>query len=225
MKYGTTNAVLKPLDEVVLPDPRFEILVIGNEAQMRPFQLLDMHERLCLTKLNNEVPPEVQTHFQTALNLMLYAWFVFEFQTVAEKQSYASLEFALRRRFPNATKTIMKAGKEKIISQTLGPLLRLAVTERLIVAERLPAWERVKANHAFHAQDSVLPLVPPPSANDWLLNLIETIPDFRNDLAHGSTKLYFESSFWALELCADLINALFSTKGEKPGSVIKPTQV
>ena len=215
MKYGTTDGVLKSLAEVVLPDPRFEVAAIQTGNEIRPFDLSDIHQRLCLTNLNTQVPEEVQTHFQTALNLMLYAWFVFEFQTVAEKQAYASLEFALRLRFPEAKKTIKKAGKEKIIFETLGPLLRRAVQQGLIVAETLPAWERVKENHAFRSQDTLYPIGSLPTPEEWLLGLIETTPIFRNDLAHGSTKLYFESSFWALELCADLINALFPKLNEK----------
>ena len=214
MKYGTTHGVLKPLDEVVLPDSRFKVAAIQTGREIRPFDMADIHQRLCLTSLSSQVPEVVQTHFQTALNLMLYAWFVFEFQTVAEKHAYASLEFALRERFPQATRKIKKGKQEKTISLTLGPLLRLAVKEGLVVAEMLPAWGRVKENHEFRAQDTLYPLAPLPSAGEWLEKLIETIPNFRNDLAHGSTKLYFESSFWALELCADLINALFQKANE-----------
>jgi hypothetical protein len=209
MKYGTSHAVLKPLEEVLLPDSRFQGSVIGTENQMRPFDLSDLHERLRISKLNSNVPKDVNTHFQTALNLMLYTWFVYEFQTVAEKQAYAALEFALRRRFPHATKTIKRKGKEVVIPWTLAPLLQLAMTQGLIVAETLPAWEQVKRNRKLYERDSIQPLAPMPSADDWLRNVIDHLPDSRNQLAHGSTKLFMSSSFWALEFCADLINVLF----------------
>ena len=215
MKYGTTAGVLKPLDQVMQPDPRFKIHVIENESGIRPFQLEDIHQRLCLTKLNDEVPQDVRTQFHTAINLMLYAWFVFEFQTVAEHHAYATLEFALRTRFPEATKKIIRKKREVIEPLTLGPLLRLALEKGVILAERLPAWERVKANRKFYEECSPFPLAPMPAAKEWLDQVAETIPDFRNALAHGKPKLYLHGSFWALELCADLINALFPIAHEK----------
>ncbi len=104
MKYGTTDAVLKPLNEVLLPDPRFKFLKLSSENDTRSFELADMHQRLCELKLNLEVPKDAQTQFQTALNLMLYTWFVFEFHTVAEQHAYGALEFALRQRFPQAVR-------------------------------------------------------------------------------------------------------------------------
>ncbi len=211
MKYGETAGVLKPLDEVVLPDPRWKILVLVNQetGTDRPFDISDLHRRLSLTKLNSKVPADVQTHFQTALNLMLYAWFVFEFQTVAEKQAYASLEFALRLRFPEATATVKKKGKPVKVAQTLAPLLQRAFQKGLIIPEKLPAWERVKATRKYREKDSPFPLGPMPTPKQWIKQVLEIIPRSRNDLAHGSSKLFWESSFWSLEFCADVINAIY----------------
>jgi hypothetical protein len=209
MKYGTTHAALKPLSEILLPDPRFAILKIGKENERRPFEPADLHRRLCLTKLNSKVPEDVRTQFQTALNLMLYAWFVFEFHTVAEQQAYGALELALRLRFPQAVRTIKKRGTQIVIPWTLGPLLRLAVNEGAIDPETLPAWERANENRRFYEKSSSLPPVRTPTANEWFENLIESIPTSRNHLAHGNPQLYWEGSFWKVEFCADLINALF----------------
>jgi hypothetical protein len=102
MIYGTTHGVLKPLNEAILPDLRFQCLKITCEDSSRPFELADMHQRLSETILNLSVPEKIRVQFETARNLMLYTWFVFEFQTVAEMQAYASLELALSERFSYA---------------------------------------------------------------------------------------------------------------------------
>jgi len=213
MQYATTHEVLKPLNEIMLPDPRFEIMIIGTPAEMRPFDVADLRERLALSVLNSQVPKEVQTQFQIALNLMLYTWYVFEFQTMAEKQAYAALELALRTRFPDATKRVRKNGMEKTVPITLGPLLRRAIADNVIVPEVLPAWARAKAGRKHFEEISPYPLAPMHTANQWLEHLIQTIPYFRNELAHGVPKLYLHGSFWAIELCGDLINSLFPIAG------------
>lgn len=214
MNYGKSAAVLKPLPEVTLPDPRFETLVLSNDQTFRPFDISDLHRRLCRTKLSFQVPKDVQIHYQTALNLMLYSWFVYEFHTVAEKHAYASLEFALRLRFPNATRTVKKKGQDVMVPLTLGPLLRLATSNGLIVPAKLRAWEGVKARRAYEEREGLLPLGPMPTPDEWFKGILRIVPDFRNDLAHGSSKLFFEWAFFPLELCADLINAIYPETNE-----------
>jgi hypothetical protein len=144
MTYGTTNGVLKPLNEALLPDSRFQFLVIESDNFSRPFELADLHERLTLSKISLSVPETVRRQFETAKNLVLYSWFVFEFHTIGELHAYASLEFALRTRFPDAKQKRIRKGKEVMEPLTLGPLLQLAIKERAIIAETLPAWERTK---------------------------------------------------------------------------------
>ena len=83
-------------------------MVISNEDEdeMRAFDVSDIHKRLSDIVLTKEAPEDVRTAFETARNLMLYTWFVFEFQTVAELQAYGVLELALRqKRGPVASET------------------------------------------------------------------------------------------------------------------------
>jgi len=209
MTYGKTDGVLKPLNEVLLPDPRFKFLSIGSSQSMRPFELSDLHERLNLSKLDPAVPETVRCQFETAKNLMLYSWFVFEFHTIGELQAYATLELALRTRLPDAKQKRRRKGREVMAPLSLGPLLQLAVKDGLVVAEKLPAWERAKAVSEWHRKQSGLPAGAQRTSKEWLQLVIEYIPDFRNSLAHGNRKLYLEASLRQFEICADLINQLF----------------
>ena len=210
MDYGTTDGVLKPLNEALLPDPRFKFFAIGTDDFMRPFELADLHERINLSKLDAVVPETVRRQFETAKNLMLYSWFVFEFHTMAELHAYASLEFALRTRFPDAKQKRRRKGREVMVPLTLGPLLQIAVKKGVIVAETLPAWERAKfVSECFQKRYNFQGGAQRTSA-EWLQHVIEYIPNFRNTLAHGNPQLYLEASFRQLETCADLINQIFS---------------
>lgn len=215
MNYGTTHGILKPLNEALLPDSRFESFHIGSDNFMRPFELADLHERLNLSKLDSTVPEAVRCQFETAKNLILYSWFVFEFHTIGELHAYASLEFALRTRFPNAKQKRIRKGKEVMEPLTLGPLLRLAIKEGVIVAETLPAWERAKFVSEWCQKRYDLPPGVKRTSTEWLQQMIENIPHFRNTLAHGTPQLYLENSLRQLETCADLINQLFSSQIKK----------
>ena len=212
--YGTTGGVLKPLEEVLLPDPRFQFFAMFSESTERPFQLSDIHTRLGDSVLNPGVPERVRVQFETARNLMLYSWCVFEFHTVSEMQAYAALEFALGERFqfPKRQKKTRSGVRE--VPLMLAELLQKAVREKAIIAEKLPAWERVKARQAWYEKRSSMPIQPIGSATEWLQTVIKNVPNFRNSLAHGETRLYLEASFSQLELCADLINALFPKPAE-----------
>src|SRR6267378_439361 len=211
MNYGTTDGVLKPLNEVLLPDPRFEFFAVQSGNSSRPFELADMHGRLNLSKLDAIVPEVVRHQFETAKNLVLYSWLVFEFHTIGELQAYASLELALRTRFPEAKQKRRRKGREIMEPLSLGPLLQMAVKEGVIIAEKLPAWERAKFASEWYQKEYNLQTGAQRTSAEWLQLVIEHIPNFRNNLAHGNRRLYLEASLRQLETCSDLINQLFSS--------------
>jgi hypothetical protein len=210
MNYGTTAGALKPLNEALLPDIRFQFRGVENDNSMRPFELADLHERLTtFSKLNDCVPESVRGQFETAKNLMLYSWFVFEFHIVGELYAYASLEFALRTRFPDAKKKRKRNGKEVDEPLTFRPLLKLAMEQKVFNAEKLPTWDWAKYKSEWYRKKFNQGDSNDRTADEWLQMVIEYISDFRDTLAHGNPRLYFESSLDHLEICADLINQLF----------------
>jgi hypothetical protein len=209
MKYGTAQGILKPLDEVTLPDPRFEGKILRSEDSEQPITLADFHERLNICPLSSNVPEKVRIQFETAKNLMLYAWFVFEFQTIAELQAYAALELGLRARLGNPTRTITSKKGQKIVPLMLAELLSKAVSEKLIVPENLPSWEWAKVRREWFSKEYGTP-IQPFSASEWMQDIQKHLPDSRNHLAHGNQHLWLNNSFSQIELCGDLIAALFS---------------
>jgi hypothetical protein len=214
MTYGTTHEVLKPLNEVMLADPRFENHSITSAGGRRKFAIADLHERISISVLRPEVPEDVRRQFEIARNLMLYSWFVYEFHIVAEQHAYGALERALRIVLPGETRTIGK----KVLPQTLGHLLRTAKEKRLIVPERLSFWQWLVKRREQEPEPEKL---PPLDLTYWFEQVVKTLPDMRNNLAHGGFRLYLGGAFTTGEICADFINALFTTAHEKPKAAKK----
>jgi hypothetical protein len=206
-EYGTTHGVLKPFSQVQLPDGRWAHLIMHTEKGERAFALADLHERLASWPLSSAVPETVKVQFETAKNAMLYAWFVFEFQSLAEMQAYAALELALRMRLGNPTRSPGKASKPKPL--TLFNLVSQAVAAGLIVPEKLPAWEWVKTRREHHARMTGVPLAPFP-ATEWLQRMKDLLPDLRNFLAHGNFKRIFTIHSRSWSFVATLSTSFFS---------------
>lgn len=209
MRFGTTHASLKPLDEIVLPDPRFESIGLGIGGNFRPFDLLDLHSRLNESTLLSSVPEKIRCQYETARNMVLYSWFVFEFHTLGELQAFAALELALRTKFPNAKKNIKRKGVEKTTPLTLRPLLAVAIEAGSIHAEKTSAWKNYKFKSESHQNNPSITSGSILSPANWLNNYADYIANYRNSLAHGEFRLDFMDSIRQLDFCADLINQLF----------------
>ncbi len=218
VSYGESTNKLKPLNEALLPDPRWQWFSLTSKTGSRPFELADLHGRLCDFRISAAVPETVRSQFALAQNLMLYSWLVYEFSTITELQAYATLELALNEclGYPKV-ETKNRAGV-KSRPMMLSGLLQKAVSEGRIDPKKLPAWEGVVNRRKWHEENSSLSLGEALSVEQWFQHVIKSIPDFRNSLAHGNSHLYWEASFSTLELCGDLINALF----QSPASANKP---
>jgi hypothetical protein len=111
------------------------------------------------------------------------SWFVYEFATLAEQQSFAILEMALRHRLdpaapPNTTR-----------SPGLNRLLKTAVKR---------GWLR--------REDFLVPSIT--GSGDAMCTL-DLIPVFRNHLMHGNIQLLPQGTPDVMRLCTDIVNRLF----------------
>ena len=76
---------------VTTPDPR----MCMGEGEIEREALLRRQEAIAQLTLNASVPEDVRIHYETAKNVLLYAWFVYRFHMVAEQYVLSSLELAL----------------------------------------------------------------------------------------------------------------------------------
>src|SRR5216684_73372 len=216
---------LRPAEYVCEPDPRSTMYLRIDQTNRtsRPIELADHHELISAYALHAGVPQEIVLQFETARNVYLYAWFVYRFYPVAEHQSLACLELALRERLKEEIRT----GKIKGKRPTLHPLLKYAVDHGLVKNEGFSAWQnrgeinsraRVEMEKIREASEKNLTEFTWDESDiqitaedlDW--DYVKMLPDLlrmlRNDYAHGSTDLHN----WALrsfQIVSEIINQLY----------------
>jgi hypothetical protein len=167
------------------------------------------HADLASLRLHETAPEDLQIHFLTAVNLLLYSWFVYRFVHAAELHALGALEWALRDRL----------GRKGMLNK----LLKVAVHERLVTDSPLRAYQRQrKAERDAWEEEQRWPdefrnlfgtrAEPKPAEDDraWVRVLARKLPVLRNELAHGSPLLYSEGVL-RVELCCDLINQLYDS--------------
>ncbi|MHB1237830.1 MAG: hypothetical protein ACYCY7_09730 [Gallionella sp.] len=206
--------LIRTPERVCEPDPRTQRVIE------------DQYETIASFKLNESVPEGVVIHFETAKNLYLYAWFVYRFYSVAEHYVLATLEFALRERFPDLV-------NEQAAKRGLGlkRLLKYAIENGYLKNELFStrerwAWKRAEMRHSIEMSqklmasgldkieysDSDVMVTQEDLDSDWLGVFQETIPEIRNIHAHGSGHLYPAPVRHTFEMVSEIINQLYPNK-------------
>jgi hypothetical protein len=180
--------------EHITTEPRNTIIVWRDKVtgEFRPAMASDLHDAVSAFSLHSGVPEDILQHFETVKNLYLYSWFIYRFQPVAELESLACLEFALRERLAE------EIGTGKIKEKMLRGLLKYAFENRLIKNEGFARW--VKANDPQW---------------DLLTALEMALPEIRNEYAHGSYSLT-PTALGNIELVCEIINQLFAAPPAAP---------
>lgn len=186
---------LKPFAELNEPDARQHFFALRDpvSGKTRPLQAEDIYERAEGISLHAGVPEDIRSHFATAQNLLAYSWFYYPFNVTAELHGYVSVEFALKRKYPDYPRASFKT------------LLAKAISEGLVKSEgftygRNPARER-------YPPEINIPTEIPPTRN-YVEDVAEAMRSLRNSLAHGTATLHMKGGT-VLLVCAELINQLF----------------
>lgn len=97
------------------------IFVDHMTGATRPMDITDLHRLVSPLQLGGFVPPEIREQFDKARNAFLYSWFAYDLATLAEQQTYAVIEMALRER--------LAADKSAVPNRSgLARLLKVAIT-------------------------------------------------------------------------------------------------
>lgn len=224
----------KSLDEVTTVDVRNTFFVLRNRVtgEARPQGLKDHYESVNRFTLNRAVPEKVQSRFNTAKNILLYTWFVYDFYPVAELQALSALELALRERIGDESIEILKKQKKPLGMRTF---IEHAVEKKWIKNEDFGAYhrapmERAKKNYLIQKIEEMnargLDTIeidydeiqtPVENTTDYLGVLMHTVHKIRNIHAHGETMLYPAAVWMTFEICSDFINALFKENANQGG--------
>ena len=162
---------LKPLDQILLPDSLSASYIKVNRETMesRPVVIKDHHDRLSAICLDDAVPNQVKSYFETVKNICLYGWFVDAFYTVALFLSLAAIEMALRIKFQQ---------EDPERRWKFPQLISEARKRGLITDDGFPS---AKARYEYMKE--IDPSIGPPVA-DYCLFLEKELPKLRNLFAH-----------------------------------------
>lgn len=190
----------------------------------RQLRVDDYHHSVATHSLNKAVPEGIRIHFDTARNLYVYAFFVYRFYPVAEHHALACLELALRERYE---KEIPKKYYEHSKHVTLKPLLRYAVDKGDVKNEGFKRWHeaaevRARTRYMYEKTDemrekdldqieldySEVQVTDIDRNIDYINDLIEILPKFRNNYAHGS-KMLHNNVLGTIQLVSEIINQIY----------------
>ena len=197
---------LKPFAEVSDPDSRRLGWSILNQTtgEIRPMHFADHYGAIKDITLNEEVPTSIQTLFNTARNVLVYSWQVYNFTVVAELQAYLTLEFALRERMG-------------IGGDSFGPgfakLLKRAIKEGLLADEAFASL-RPQRRRPINTGNSPVESNAGPevvASQRYVDILCDALPMLRNTLAHGSSSVWPEA-LSTFRLVAAAITWMYSSR-------------
>ena len=215
---------LRTPDRVYEPDSRSRSLVTVDRRTGRsyPRGIKDQYKIIAQFELDDAVPEQIAIHFETAKNLYLYAWFVFRFYPVSEQQALASLEFALRERFPDFVRK--QSGKRLGLKRLLKHAIENGyIRNELFTTREQWAWRRAEMRFSHEKilemmaagvesiewDESEVVVTQDDLDFDWLGVFQETIPEIRNRYAHGSSDLK-HSVLHTFEMVVELLNQLYA---------------
>lgn len=156
--------------------------------------------------------------FDTAKNLSLYSWFVYEFHSIADLTGFLALEAALKARAV-ADSTLKRMRFNELMRHALqaGWLSEERIVRREELARmRVEQRKQLEAIRKAQDTDTVISIEEPTDEEirneDREMRIIETVCraalKLRNALAHGE-RMLVPGSYARLRMMADLINQLF----------------
>lgn len=146
----------KNLDQITEPDERHGLL---DALTGRRFTLEGLHAAVKGVELCEAAPEEIKSQFNVARNLILYTWFSYSLDPVAQLKTYILIEHALN---------IKDGGRDR----PLKTMLKRAVSE---------VW--ISDSGFRHVT------FDPKEPQKYCASLVETLPSLRNDASHGSNML------------------------------------
>jgi hypothetical protein len=143
-------------EEICGPDERHRLSdqIIGTRLTLE-----SLYESLDRIRLIESVPEEIRSQFNITKNLIIYSWFSYSLDPVAQLKTFILMEHALK----------IKCGKE---TWPLPKMIKKAISR---------GW--IKDSGFSHVA------VDPNDPSKYVRKMVEILPGLRNSAAHGSSSL------------------------------------
>jgi len=147
--------LLRTPKNLMQPDPRNKYISKYETVSglTQEFTVEDFYGLVKDLSLNDSVPLDIRTQFETCKNLLLYSWFVYRFGTLAQLHAYSTLEYALKEKIKQAgmkVETSLSRLLDKAIQQ--GWLPQLTQERTKIIAIAIPKLR----NELAHGSSTLL---------------------------------------------------------------------
>jgi hypothetical protein len=197
---------LKPLPEVLQPDPRNSFFVLLET--LKPLTIEEHHAEIAALVLGSKVPEDVRSYFASVQNVYLYAWFAYDLYTVVDFLCLTAVEMALRHRLPYGGISKDKRALRNLFDEAVSKKL---IRERAFSNVRIMRQNLARDIRFRRATSGRFPRSAMPKGN-YAAVLQGTIPWLRNHFAHPlrHTILFPGAVLSQLHITSELINSLFA---------------
>ena len=191
-------------EDLTKPDRRQRGYTDPATGARRERTLRDHYDAIALLELKADVPAEIRVHYDTARLLLVHSWFAYRFIQVAEGHALAAVEMALRERL----------GVQEARRTGLTRLLANAVNQGLLQDRAFRhEWQAGVWPDPGRAglSETALRLAAEGrnDSDEYARVLLDHLPWYRNELAHGSAMLA-PGGRAVLSICRDVIDQLFA---------------
>lgn len=193
----------------------------------QPLTIEYQHSAVAGIVLHQNVPDDIRVQFETTKNLYLYAWFVYRFYPVSEHHAYTCLELALRERFEAEMFTLGVIKRKRKFGPEFKELLDYSVKSGCLKDENFSVWQQRTMSRAKRRteneiweeaqrkglseitfDDDQYEIKDVDRDHRYLETIFKTIPQLRNDYAHGTKSLH-NQVLGTLKLVAEIINQIY----------------
>ena len=197
---------LKPLPDVLQPDPRNSLFV--RLETLKPLTIDEHHAEIAAVVLDSKVPEDVRSYFASIQNVYLYAWFAYDLYTVVDFLCLTAVEMALRHRLPHAGSGRDKRGLQNLFDEAISKNL---IREKAFSNVRIMRQNLARDIRFRRAASGRFPRSAMPRGN-YAAVLQGTIPKLRNHFAHPLRHmiLFPGAVLSQLQITSELINSLFT---------------
>jgi len=199
VRYVMEN--LKRFEDLGKPDPRFQRFHTLDKTLggYKPLTLRDFHATASEFNLNPDVPEDVQSQINVALNMWVYSWYHYPMNVEAGFLAFRALENALRY-----------ALNENHSAQGLKRIVQIAIERRMLKEDGFTRDELPEEVKQFLIEKYGDDYKENP--NTFMEDLPDHIASLRNSYAHGEYSVHMYG-MKHIRLVIEAINQLYPLAG------------
>jgi len=207
--------IFKTPETVFEPDPIYDTLRFRDASgALKKWDLAETHRRVLELELENSVPEEIRSYFNSIRNLLLYSYYHYGFVAISAFLATTGVEMALRTKYPWKNENHKEGIPD---NRPFAALFQRAVGDGNIREEEflwLPETRR-KDRELWEEYARAIGAEPVFENAPYPPRLAKSTVRLRNYFAHQAdvhVLFTFEMAISTMRPCVDVINQLFRAR-------------